>query len=204
MHPATYDAMYDLSVILLHQDELPEAELLLRKNLIGRQQMLPQNHPNTLNTMHQLGKLVCKQIGWKHSPELDRRIKETEKLFLLCIEGRKVSLGRDHPDTIDTCLCYAEFLKQQNRLMESDQYYTMVLLYYRSHFHMHDARVADVIYTLGCINQLRHRFTEAAEYFHQSYSIYSIVYKDSTMESEREIVQDSLSLYNNCKLRQSI
>ncbi len=110
-------------------------------------------------------------------------------------------LGKEHDDTIDTSYYLAEFYKDQNRLLESEQYYKRVHKVYEKRYGTNSLKVVDIIYTLGVVSQLRKRFVEGSEYFMQCIKIYKVLYGNSTKPSEQDLIKDSEDLYNNCVMR---
>ena len=50
------------------------------------------DHPNTLNTMNNLGVLYCNQGNYI----------KAEEYYVKCYEGRLRALGEDHPDTLSS------------------------------------------------------------------------------------------------------
>ncbi|KAF8533090.1 hypothetical protein BDD12DRAFT_867127 [Trichophaea hybrida] len=57
-----------------------------------RARIFGQEHPDTLDTMHNLAMTYYSQRRWK----------EAEGLLLVVVEARKRILGQEHPNTLGT------------------------------------------------------------------------------------------------------
>ena len=76
---------------LVAQGKLEEAEVLFRRALEGYERVLGVDHPDTLNSVNNLGGLLMKQ----------GKLEEAEVLFRRALEGCKRVLGSDHPYTLN-------------------------------------------------------------------------------------------------------
>ena len=74
------------------QKRYKEAEKLLTKALEGRKIKLGEDHPHTLQSMHELA------ILYKEQSDYDK----AEPLLLEALKGRRLKLGDTHPHTLQS------------------------------------------------------------------------------------------------------
>ena len=84
-----------LGVLHREQQRFEEAESLLSQALDGRQRKLGNDHPATLESMHDIGKLNLEQGQYE----------EAEAKLIEAYEGRTGKLGPEHPHTGETVEC---------------------------------------------------------------------------------------------------
>ena len=86
-------------------------------------------------------------------------------MFRRALSGRDKILGKDHPSSIETAACFALFLSEELRFMESEDLWTRVLLARRKTMGDKNKDTAEAAYSLGMILQARNRYHDAAEAF---------------------------------------
>ena len=86
--------MRGLSVLRTRQGDYDEAGLLLKELLESRVLRLGRNHPNTLQTINDLGVLRREQ----------HRYEEAESLLREAMKTRTGKLGQDHPESFEPCM----------------------------------------------------------------------------------------------------
>ncbi len=74
------------------QERYDEADDLFNEALKGRKLKLGDDHPDTLESKHDLAVLYKEQALYK----------EAEELLLEAVEGRRLKLGDTHPHTLES------------------------------------------------------------------------------------------------------
>jgi serine/threonine protein kinase/tetratricopeptide (TPR) repeat protein len=97
--------------------EYPEAQKHLERSLALRQQQLGANHPDTLESMNNLGVLSLSR----------GRYEEAETLLKQVLGARRVVLGPDHPDTLRSVNNLALLSWERGRYDEAETLYKEVL-----------------------------------------------------------------------------
>ena len=86
------------------------AEELYKRALIGREEKLGPDYPDTLRTVENLAIIYSDK----------RRYDDTEELYKRTLAGNEEKLGRDHPDTLRTVENMAICLEYLGRINDAD------------------------------------------------------------------------------------
>lgn len=84
--------MNGLAVLSTKQGQYEEAERLFQKVLETRKLKLGDDHPETLETKHELAMMYKEQGDYN----------KAEPLLLEAVEGRRLKLSGTHPHTLDS------------------------------------------------------------------------------------------------------
>ena len=68
-----------------------------RRALVGREQVLGAEHPNTLTSVSNLASVLGRQGKYDEAEQMNRR----------ALAGREQVLGAEHPDTLTSVYCLA-------------------------------------------------------------------------------------------------
>ncbi|KAB8270025.1 purine and uridine phosphorylase [Aspergillus minisclerotigenes] len=101
----------DIGMCLWSDGRWKEAEELQLQIVELCQQVLGPEHPDTLNSMHNLASTYRDQGRWK----------EAEKLEIQVVEFRKQVLGPEHPDTLNSMHNLASTYRDQGRWKEAEK-----------------------------------------------------------------------------------
>jgi tetratricopeptide (TPR) repeat protein len=115
-HPAALAARYSLAAALEAQGRNKDAEQMLREVLIGQQQVLGNDHPDTLTTRCGLARVIS------HT-----RYGPAEPLYRDVLADQQRVLGDNDPRTLLTRHALAKTIGRQGRANEAEQMYRQVL-----------------------------------------------------------------------------
>ncbi len=108
-----------IAQVVTEQGRLDESEGLLRRCLERETRILGEEHPDTLETMGKLARLLGEMRGnWQEAEPLGRR----------CMEVRERTLGKDHPDTLDARNNFADsILRMEGKWQEAEKFHRETL-----------------------------------------------------------------------------
>jgi len=89
----------------------PEAQKLLQKSLELRRRVLGPEHPDTLGTMKEMGRIL----------RLEGQLAGSEKLLRETLESERRVLGPENPATMQCMVELANVLREQGHLAESEK-----------------------------------------------------------------------------------
>lgn len=92
-------------------EKYKEAERSHREAVEQSEKALGREHPDTLERMNRLSKLLLGQ----------RKYEEVEQINRELLERKERVLGREHPDTLESMRILGQSLYEQNKYMESEQ-----------------------------------------------------------------------------------
>lgn len=104
-HKSTLDALYSLGILLHRKGQLDIAEVMIRRALKGKQNLLGIGHIETLRITNSLAVLLH-----EHKEDGDKRA-EVFSLLRSALEGQIRSLGWTHIETLGTVRNLALFLE---------------------------------------------------------------------------------------------
>jgi nucleoside phosphorylase/tetratricopeptide (TPR) repeat protein len=137
------------------------AEPLHLRALAIRQQVLGSTHPDTAQSMNNLGSLYMEQ----------GRYSQTEPLFLQALAIRQQQLGAKHLDTAQSFHCLACLYNEQGRYKEAERMFQMALEIYKQVLGPdHTDTIANSI-GLGWIYVKQGRYREAEPPFQKALEI---------------------------------
>jgi tetratricopeptide (TPR) repeat protein len=215
-HILTVDEVQYVGELMLRAEVIPEAEYLFRRGLKSRKILYPGviGHPKTFDTAHCLAVLVQKQTKWKHDPLIHKRLTETEELYKFALEGRTHHFGEYGDVSIDTSAALADFLFENDRLLEAEGLWKRVLEVRRKKIGDLCVPTAHAAYSLGIILQIQHRFHRGIEIFQLALKGYEAVYgdkeknhnddqeeeedEDNNWVGEHHMITEARGAYENC------
>ncbi|KAJ5367172.1 hypothetical protein N7541_001113 [Penicillium brevicompactum] len=122
-HPDTLTSMSNLAWTFWNQGRWQEAEQIEIQVIGSRKTKLGDNHPDTLNSVANLASTYREQGRWEEAEQLQvqnqGRWEEAEQLEVQVIKGRKMKLGVDHPDTLDSIANLVSTYGSQDRWEEA-------------------------------------------------------------------------------------
>jgi tetratricopeptide (TPR) repeat protein len=202
--PITLTECHILGVLLFYEERLDEAEEKLRRAYKGRCEFIDPINPATLDSLHFLGKVLSIRSKWKHSLDNEAVSKECEEVFVRCINGRDIALGKQHENTVETMECFCSFLEDQFRLIDAEPYFRRLIDACEKKLGRNHAKTASMHYQLGAVLQLKAEFEESAVCFLNAHYIYAKVYEDSINSNDLDLIQECYDLYKACDHRASL
>jgi len=202
-HELTIDEMQYIAELMLRIENIPEAEYLLRKALAGRKKLFGgTSHPKVLTSAHCLGVLVQKQTKWKHDPLIHARLKEAEALYKEATAGREAAYGESGDPYIESAAALAEFLFENDRMLEAETLWARVLKVRRKKFGDKSVETAHAAYSLGIILQTQRRFFRGIEIFAIALKGYEAVYgiteyQKNKLAKRKQMQEAKLASYEN-------
>jgi len=106
-----------LALVLRYRGKYDQAEEMNRRALEGREKVLGQDHPDTLNSVHDLASVLQYQGRYDQAEEMNRR----------ALEGREKVPGQDHPDTLASASDLALTLQYQGKYEKAENINRTVL-----------------------------------------------------------------------------
>ena len=172
------DEVQYVGELMLRAEVIPEAEQLLRRALKSRRVLYPGaiGHTKTFDTSHCLAVLVQKQTKWKHDPRIHARIAEAEELYKLALTGRDHHFGQHGDASIETAAALADYLFENDRLLEAEELWRRVLEVRRKKLGELCEDTAHAAYSLGIILQMQHRFYRGIDAFELALKGYTAVF----------------------------
>ncbi|GFH59439.1 hypothetical protein CTEN210_15915 [Chaetoceros tenuissimus] len=107
------DLMYLVGTLFKDQGRHDEAEPLYKECLANREEIQGQDHPDTLESIHNLAYLYTNQ----------RKFDVAESLYMECLAKQKTILGSDHPSTLHSMNNLAELYHSQGKYDEAEPLY---------------------------------------------------------------------------------
>jgi serine/threonine protein kinase/Tfp pilus assembly protein PilF len=139
--------------------EHAQAQTHLERALALRRDKLGPSHPDTLESMNDLGAL------YRDSARDD----EAEQLFKQALAGRRDRLGTDHPDTLDTMNNLAALWHHRGRYQDAEALYKQALEGFRSRLGTDAPLTLDVLTNLGILYWDQRRFDEAEKFLREAF-----------------------------------
>jgi tetratricopeptide (TPR) repeat protein len=119
---ATLLSKHHLAVVLESERQLGEAEKIERETLEVRRRVLGREHPDTLQSMKTLGRLIEREgRAMPEGPEADARFAQAEKLDRETLDICRRVLGPEHPDTLAVMSNLGSTLHYEARYAEAAQ-----------------------------------------------------------------------------------
>jgi tetratricopeptide (TPR) repeat protein len=94
---------------LQYQGKYEEAEMINRRALDGREKVLGEKHPDTLQSLSSLAFVLLNQGRYEEMEAMNRR----------ALGGREKVLGEEHPDTVKSFNNLASALQRQGKCEEA-------------------------------------------------------------------------------------
>jgi len=202
--PVTLTECHILGVLLFYQERLDEAEEKLRRAYKGRCEFIDPINPATLESLHYLGKILSIRSKWKHSLDNETVSRECEDVFVRCINGRDIAIGKQHEHTIETIECFCAFLEDQFRLVDAEPYFRRLIAACEKNLGKYTQKTGLMHYSLGAVLQMKAEFEESALCFLNAHDIYEKVYENSTNSKDLDLIQECYALYKSCDHRASL
>ncbi|XRB21685.1 tetratricopeptide repeat [Pseudoscourfieldia marina] len=114
---ATSELLMSVARLLRDQGKYADAEPLHREALDGRRRELGDAHPDTLQSINNLGLLLNDQGKYA----------DAEPLYREALDGRRRELGDAHPDTLQSINNLAGLLMQQEKYDDAEPLYREAL-----------------------------------------------------------------------------
>ena len=161
---ATYVEEYDLTIpsaarlfneaasYLMAHARYQQAEVLLRKALEVRQQVLEANHPDTARTLNALGEVYLSQEY--HSDEVESMLQQALAI-------RQQLLGAEHPDVAQTLYNMANLYRAQGAYIKAEPLYLQALRIRETVFGINHLLVAQSYYGLAKLYNSQKKYQEA-------------------------------------------
>jgi non-specific serine/threonine protein kinase/serine/threonine-protein kinase len=119
---ATLLSKHHLAVVLESERQLGQAEKIERETLEVRRRVLGREHPDTLQSMKTLGRLIEREgRAMPEGPEADARFAQAEKLDRETLDICRRVLGPEHPDTLAVMSNLGSTLHYEARYAEAAQ-----------------------------------------------------------------------------------
>ncbi|KAF3398126.1 Nephrocystin-3 [Penicillium rolfsii] len=112
-----WEALHRLGNLFHAQGKLDDSVEMYQKSLAGKERVLGQNHPSTLDTVSDLGNLY-RERG---------KLEEVEDIYRRAIAGYKEALGPDHPSTFKAVGNLGNLYRDQGKLEEAKEMYQEAL-----------------------------------------------------------------------------
>lgn len=112
-----WEALHRLGNLFHAQGKLDDSVEMYQKSLAGKERVLGQNHPSTLDTVSDLGNLY-RERG---------KLEEVEDIYRRAIAGYKEALGPDHPSTFKAVGNLGNLYRDQGKLAEAEEMYQQAL-----------------------------------------------------------------------------
>jgi tetratricopeptide (TPR) repeat protein len=159
--PELADSLELLSLLYFKQGRYLEAEPLLQKVLVLRQQLFGSDHSDFATGLHNLAELY----------RLEGRYSEAEPLYLRSLEIMKQRLDTEHPD-IDTCLNNLAILYcNQGRYSEAETIFAKSLEIKEQRLDPDHLEIARSLTNLAEIYRSQGRYSEAEPLYLRSLEI---------------------------------
>ncbi|XTI92812.1 purine and uridine phosphorylase [Cenococcum geophilum] len=100
-----------IGLCLLAEGRYKEAIGPIEEALQARIEVLGNEHPDTLMSINDLGRVLSKQGNYKAAEEMNRRV----------LEGREKALGKEHPDTLTSVNNLALMLQHQGKYKAAEE-----------------------------------------------------------------------------------
>jgi tetratricopeptide (TPR) repeat protein len=124
-HPDTLSSLNHLGTLMSEQRNFFEAEGLYRKILIVYEKLYGVNDPNTLKCVHELAFTIFNQIhglvvesNWLMVRD---KLKVAEDLFRRAQKGRQNTIGRSHPDTLNSAYHIVLTILKREKIVHDTQ-----------------------------------------------------------------------------------
>lgn len=147
-------SMNDLAVDLWHQRRFEEAEAPLIEMFQLCQQVLGNEHPDTLSAMNNLALLYLRQ----------GRLAEAERWYIEILEVRRRALGRAHRKTVASMKRLARLYTRQARYEDAEPLLLEAYQSFEARFGLEHKLTVRVIKRLVSLYDSWGRATEAAEW----------------------------------------
>jgi len=146
----------------LHQlDQYERATELVRRALALREGLLGEEHPDTLDSIAALGRLLRDKGDYELAREhLD-----------LALDRRRSVLGEDDPDALESLGDLASLLGTLGRYEEAEKKYRHILAMRRQRLGDHHPETAETLNNVGNVLHESGRMPEAETYYRQSLEI---------------------------------
>ena len=131
-------------------------------------------HPSSLSPASSSSRSFLTK--WKHDPLIWDRLKECEELYKFATAGREVAFGETGDPYIESAAALAEFLFENERMVEAETLWTRVLKVRRQKFGDRSLETAHAAYSLGIILQIQRRFFRGIEIFAIAVTGYEAIY----------------------------
>ncbi|KZP22596.1 TPR-like protein [Athelia psychrophila] len=128
-----------------------EAETLFQKALAGRERQFGRDHPNTLNTVNDLG-VLCEQQGKRA---------EAEMLYQRALAGKERQLGGDHPSTLGTVNNLGGLCEKQGKYTEAEIFYQRALAGQERQLGREHPSTLGTVNNLGGLYEQQGKYAEA-------------------------------------------
>ncbi len=128
-----------------------QAELLLLKALVVRQQVLEANHPDTARTLNDLGEVYRKQGKYQ----------QAENLLQEALTIRRQALGEAHPDVAQTLHNLANLYRTRGAYVKAEPFYLRALRIRESILGVDSPLVAQSYYGLARLYHSQEKYQQA-------------------------------------------
>ena len=159
---AVATSLNNLAELYRSQGRYSEAEPLLKRSLLIREEQLGADHPDTATSLNNLAGLYESQGRYSEAEPLYKRS------LLICEE----QLGADHPTTASSLNNLAALYQAQGRYSEAEPLYKRSLLICEEQLGADHPDTAGSLNNLAELYQLQGRYSEAEPLYKRSLSIY--------------------------------
>ena len=137
---------------------LERAEAPQGRALATRREILGKEHPDTLNSIHNMGSLL----------EAQGKLTEAEPHFREALETRRRVLGNEHPDTLGSINNMGVLLEAQGKLTEAEQYFREALETRRRALGNEHPETLNSMNNMGTLLHNQGKLIEAEPYYREA------------------------------------